>query len=258
MRMPRSRPSDGLWASFINGNRLGRASYVVLVAGLLFYSGVAVFVSAVLLRPFHESLAAGPSSDSKAINFIEVIYFLTNSFVAAATIVALFFARVQIRHLRKQNREATRARKAEMYLDISKQWDSSKIVKARNDLYELDEFFEKHKTRILGQNINDRADYFRYVLTAAEKHDDIYTAYIAVSSFTEDIGLLCRRKYVRLKDINDIIGDGLRETIGMVIGQIVAERRQDGAQSYYAQTLWLYERLNKMSSFSVEGYGAPP
>src|SRR4051794_24545595 len=81
-------------------NRVGLAS----TASMAFIIAYTIFL--VFLFIFFEykiSLRSGPSSDVVFINFLEVIYFIANSFVAIAAILALIYAKSQFEQAREQN-----------------------------------------------------------------------------------------------------------------------------------------------------------
>lgn len=171
---------------------------------------------------------------------------------------ALWFARRQAQLLVDQNAHAGRARLAPTYLDISQQWDSDGLAKARSILGELDTFWNANPE--LQGAFSSSSKYIHAVIRDMGPLSRPYNSYVDLMAYIENLGLLCLEDYVGLQDINNIMGSGIRYILGLVLEQIQYDRstRDSSVKSraLYANALTLYELLVNLKPRTIEGYGA--
>ncbi|HET7883248.1 MAG TPA: hypothetical protein VFL55_20345 [Acetobacteraceae bacterium] len=197
---------------------------------------------------------------------LEECSFLAVILAAIIGSIALYVADSQLRAFVRQsaafvehNRQSEAARTASVYMEVSSKWDSETVAGAREFLSSLQQEFDALAADQRDPRITTPSHYIhqRIQIQGDEK---AYAAFLVVASFIEDIGLLCHKRYVRIEDINDIIGSGLLYQITLMLEQICHERRiaPDPARSRsrYAFALWLYETITQHPRFGVPGYGA--
>lgn len=204
--------------------------------------------------------------DAPVHDLLEELSFVAIVLAAVIGAVALYVADSQLRAFVRlsrdfgaQIRQAEAARTASIYVEVSTKWDSEEVATARDALERLEKDYLALPAAAKTPDIPSACHYIWRKINA--DHDEAaYDAFIVVASFIEDIGLLCQKEYVRIDDINDIIGSGLLYQIGLLLEQIRHERRMapgpSRARSRYAFTLWLYGELKPQKRFAVEGFGA--
>jgi hypothetical protein len=85
--------------------------------------------------------------------------------------------------------------------------------------------------------------------------DEVIEAITIILSYIEDVGLLCRKRYVRIEDVNDIIGPSIVLQVSLSTIYISEFRRKNKSSAKYANAIWLYKRLRKKRPFQVHGFG---
>ena len=129
----------------------------------------------------------------------------------------------------RQLREVQKSRLAPVYMEISHRWDSDGLSRSRSGI----------SARMLDGTIKN--------LLPRNNADPAYHDFLIVVSFLEDIGLLCRKRYLSLEDIADIIGSSIIYYIDALRPQIDAARASEESkitrEAKYANTLWLRDNL---------------
>jgi hypothetical protein len=204
--------------------------------------------------------------DAPVRNLLEELSFTAIVLAAVIGAVALYVADSQLRAFVRLSRDfgaqigqAEAARTASIYVEVSTKWDSQEIATARDALEQLEKDYVALPTAAQTPHIPSASHHIWHKINV-DHDENAYDAFIVVASFIEDIGLLCQKQYVRIDDINDIIGSGLLYQIGLLLEQIRHERRTapdlSRARSRYAFALWLYSELKPQKRFALDGFGA--
>jgi hypothetical protein len=184
---------------------------------------VATYVGTV----YHDSKAATPGPYTITRNLLEVINFTATAIVAGIALVAFIVTWSQLREVRK-------SRLAPVYMEISQKWDSDGLAAARFGI----------NVRISDGTLNKPLP--PNLQLAADRD------FLMVISYLEDIGLLCRRGYLDIGDMADILGSSMIHYIDALRPQIDRERRDAGdrirREAKYANILWLRSNLEKIRS----------
>jgi hypothetical protein len=164
-----------------------------------------------------------------------------------------------------QLRQARQSRLAATYLAISKEWDA--LVAARTLItispFETRDCADHAQRGALLLEILDRRVPFMpdHDIAGIENEilrQDLDRSLDQILSYLEDLGLLCRKGYVSLADVADIIAPSIAEIVGIMRPYIERERSSyDPGLTIYANTLWLYERVVCSAQFGIPGYGTP-
>ncbi|MDB5395275.1 MAG: hypothetical protein JWM91_2781 [Rhodospirillales bacterium] len=164
---------------------------------------------------------------------IETIYYISSSLLLIVAIFALYVTRRQVLHARDERLVTT-------YIEITKGWDALDWHKQNINMF-------------LGNN---------GVLESKEIRDiQVRESAEIILSFLEDVGHQCRKKYLSINDVADMIGDGMAGFTTTLLPYIEFKRRQVikvpnfTSTSFYSNTLWLHERIGKTRRFSINGYG---
>jgi hypothetical protein len=181
-------------------------------------------------------------------NLLEVLFFTSNVVLLSIAIVTVIVARFHAK-------EAENARIASIYMEISSQWSSDKIVDSRmyiitlsdrwkNPEYEDD---EKAKSHSVGE-------YIRRVLESDRKKSrTLHNTNTAILIFMEDLGVLCKKRYVREEDIFDFIASPI--ILQMELLQNYVENVRKAFPTAYENALALSERAKAARAARLRGAG---
>lgn len=260
---PEARPQ-------ITGPYFGLSFWVVVLVATVcgFELAMALYVTGerMLAARFSGNQGFWIGHDAPVRDLLEELSFVAIVLAAVIGAVALYVANSQLRAFVRlsrdfgaQIRQAEAARTASIYVEVSTKWNSQEVATARDTLERLEKVYVALPAAAKTPNIPSASHHIWHKINV--EHDEAaYDAFIVVASFIEDIGLLCQKEYVRIDDINDIIGSGLLYQIGLLLEQIRHERRTapdvSRARSQYAFTLWLYAELKPQKRFAVDGFGA--
>jgi hypothetical protein len=228
----------------------------LVVFALLYFLLVNAFAIGWYVLDFKELRSAGGASildldgHSKFRNFWEIVSYIANSVVVLIAALAFFVAQHQLR-------SAEHVRLASVYMDISKRWSSAELIRSRALLTELSEFYDRRRTAGDLAAYKTRADYIKAVLLDLLAGDKIRLHdYITIAAFFEDVGVLCRRDYVRADDLFDFLGGPIERYLEDLLPFIVAVRGDgDKGRAIYANALWLYRAVKRRRLFEDSGVG---
>jgi hypothetical protein len=164
-----------------------------------------------------------------------------------------------------QLRQSQKSRLASTYLAISKEWDaltsiSRLITTSAFETRDCED--HAHRGALLLDILDRRAPFLpEHDIFSIENEilrDDLDRGLDTILSYLEDLGLLCRKGYVSEGDVADIIGPSIVEVVCIMLPYIERERSSyEAGPTIYANTLWLYERINCSTQFGISGYGTP-
>lgn len=186
---------------------------------------------------------------SRFRNFWEIVYFVANSVFAVTGLFAILLARGQL--LAAEN-----VRLASVYMDITKRWTTDELLlTSRRTIGVLIDFYLANKARLEFQRFPDMGSYFRAVLEHCMDSDRLKLRdYLAIINFFEDVGLLCRKKYVRHDDLFDFLGASIVYYMTPVLPFILALKRESPAGGgTYANALWLFRLARQRRVFEDDG-----
>jgi hypothetical protein len=189
---------------------------------------------------------------SRFRNFWEIAFFVTSSALAISAIFAFFIARSQLH-------SAENVRLAGVYMEITKRWTSPELTRSRSLLLELLDFFERHRADPGLARFADRRDYICEVLVALKRENKRrFAEHMAIVSFFEDVGMLCRKNYLRKEDVFDFAGAPIVAYADLVLRYLELTRRPPaGGHTVYANTLWLYREAAKRKIYADDGLHLP-
>lgn len=133
-------------------------------------------------------------------NFLELVFFIANIILLITAVIALIVARAHAA-------EVEHARLAAIYMDISALWSSSRVVESRMHILKLrDRFHDPAYSDLLKDRARPAPEYIRLVLNAERSRDRmLHSQHTAILTFLEDIGVLCKKDYVKADDVLDFI-----------------------------------------------------
>ena len=176
---------------------------------------------------------------------IETLYFIAGILLFVVALAALAAALFQSRHARK-------ARLAAVYLQISKDWD-----RLEPDRENIRKFLNGRAYDACGAEILQivTGNYYPIIVPRGELEESIDT----ILSYTEEVGHLCRKGYLRSQDMVDIIGDGLTMYL-CILKPFMRGTRANGdrvtSKTYYANSIWLYGDIAGRPRFGLSARSA--
>ena len=186
---------------------------------------------------------------SKFRNYWEIIYFITSSGLAISAVLAFFLARSQLH-------SAENVRLASVYMEITKRWSTEEMALSRKLLTDLADFYERQRERPELQDFTSSAEYIRAVLVELIAHDKFaLQKYLAIATFLEDVGVLCRKDYVRADDLFDFIGGAIVRYTKLLLPFMLSARQGPHGRSIYANAFWLYRRASQRRTYEETGEG---
>jgi hypothetical protein len=235
-------------------SRLSIASLVVFA--LLYFLLVNAFAIGWYVLDFKAPHGAGGASildldgHSKFRNFWEIVSYISSSVVVLVAALAFFVARHQLR-------SAEHVRLASVYMDISKRWSSAELVRSRALITALSEFYDRRRADPAFAAYAARGDYIKAVLLDLLAGDKVRLhEYIVIAAFFEDVGVLCRRDYVRADDLFDFLGGPIERYLEDLLPFILAVRGDgEKGRAIYANALWLYRAVKRRRLFEDSGEG---
>lgn len=186
---------------------------------------------------------------SRFRNFWEIVYFVANSIFAVTGLFAILLARGQLV-------AAENVRLASVYMDITKRWTTDELLlTSRRTIGVLVDFYLANKARPELQRYPDMGAYFRAVLEDCMASDRLKLRdYLAIVNFFEDVGLLCRKQYVRHEDLFDFLGASIVYYMAPMLPFILALKRGSSAGGgIYANALWLFRLARQRKVFEDDG-----
>ncbi|HZK91808.1 MAG TPA: hypothetical protein VFC56_16830 [Stellaceae bacterium] len=192
------------------------------------------------------SLPKPPASPLGLREVAELVSFCATAIVPVIAVVGGWVAYRQF-----QAAETTRL--VSVYMAISEKWDSDGIREARRRIYQFQSFWEAHRTELV--HYPDAAQYLHALLLESGETSRLYRDYLLLMSYLEDIGLMCESDYLRIADVNNFIGQGIMSTLGLLLPQIIYERRDTKDAALYANALQLYRDLPTMKPRTIAGFG---
>jgi hypothetical protein len=170
---------------------------------------------------------------------LETLYFCANIGLFVMAPLAFAAAIWQVFHARK-------ARLASTYQVISKDWDRLETHKANIKRLLVGDDHERCGASVLAVIEGNLSP----ILPVTEADTpSISDSADTLLSYLEEVGHLCRNKYLRARDVSDMIGDGLATFLKILMPYIRYTREGgDGvtSQTYYANCLWLHKKLTKL------------
>lgn len=217
-----------------------------------------VLAQARLQAPFQSPI----STVDRLHAYLEIVYFVASATLPILTVIAIYVAGDQFRLMRVQTRHAERARLATVYIEVSNRWDSEASTRARQAIEDVVDLYDAYGPASRpGAAAPVTVNSFIADVVEGDPTCPAANAAFYLLSLTEDLGLLCQRNYIAVRDLNDIVGGGVSRTIDLVRILIERDRAAETdpvtARARYAFTLWLREQLDPAERFSVPGHGAP-
>ncbi len=189
--------------------RLDAASRLISAAGLAaVLLAVAIIVAVRLLSMAFPAMLNGQDVTGAGLhpnyfrNVFELLSFIATTILGFTSVFALFYAI-------SQTREARNTRLASLYATLEARWASPEMLKSKAMLNEISTEYETQ--RRLGilppptlESIQNFADYFLCQLAV----DDYgkYSSAMSLAEYFEYIGMLEKREYLNLEDMEYLIG----------------------------------------------------
>lgn len=186
---------------------------------------------------------------SRFRNFWEIVYFVANSVFAVTGLFAILVARGQLI-------AAENVRLATVYMDVSKRWMTDDVLlTSRRTIGSLIDFYLANRNRPDFQPFPDMGAYFRAVLEHCMASDRLKLRdYLGIVNFFEDVGLLCRKHYVRREDLFDLLGASVVYYMTPMLPFILALKQDSPAGGgIYANALWLFRHARQRKVFEDDG-----
>ena len=253
---------------------------VVDLIGKLLVAGALLLVAGVLLAPLclalietwrwlspafpvdvlpvrdilHGAAEEGKTAYKTSKNILELLNFLSGPLLWLTAVVAFAITFRQLSEARKQ-------RLSEVLIGVSKDWDNLEPHRQTiRGYYEgragdtrveagllILKILLKQEPAIPGSDLQDVVNDYHV--------ENLKQSVDTVLSYLEDVGHLCRKRYLRKADVCDIIGNSIEQSIEILLPPIREERKSDGGDAVYANALWLYEGSLKFRLFRISGYG---
>jgi hypothetical protein len=204
---------------------------------------------------YHGAVEDGTNTYKSAKNIFELLNLLSGPALVGIAIIAGFVAYFQFN-------EAKRTRTAEVYMRIVEVWNSAENVTTRKLLYDLAREFEN-----ANQNTNDvqfnleRAAYICDKIAEIGKNDQLKERnYLLILYLFEDLGILCRKKYIKKEDMLDFIGEHIITIVEFHLPYIKKARKEymdeTMGNALYANAVYLYRlaktRRNKFYTHALD------
>jgi hypothetical protein len=184
---------------------------------------------------------AGGADPNHLRNFLELLYFATNSAVAAAVWVALRFARAQATHALQQNQISVATARATIYLELSREFASDRFKQGLGLCNPVRVAFEAQTAadkRTMSLPAFGSREVNRWRINDPER----FALVIDLLASLENLGLLIRREYLSLddvyfflegplKDIDEVFGGFLRE------GRAASPKQRAGEHAVWLLTM---------------------
>ena len=173
-------------------------------------------------------------------NLLEIVFFASQILLFITAIVTLLIAKAHAK-------EAENARTASTYMQIAAIWSSERVVASRMYLLTLrDRYRDKSYQDDLKRKSDSLQSYIKNVLHEDRKNSRLeHSKKVAVLTFLEDIGVLCKRGYVKYEDVIDFIAAPITLQTELLWDYIQDARGYSPASSTYANALLLYERARR-------------
>jgi hypothetical protein len=221
-------------------------TYAVLlgVVGAIFF----IFAEGQTLR-----MKTEPSLVWDTRGLIEIVFFVSQIGIALLAAVALSIARKHADHMKLRTEEATRARKATVYMEINSRYNSAPVTYSRLKLVYLMEIHAsgtKPETvdAFVHTKLKEMYDQTYAKFNEAETTGEgEYTKSLRLLSFLEDIGVLVEKKYVEAEDLFDFMSGVIRFAENVLQHHIIWRREQTGSPSLYANALKLMQKAHAFS-----------
>jgi len=166
----------------------------------------------------------------------------------------------------RQAREAEKARLAAVYMQISTNWNSPRLIASRTRLQRLQVKFNTYKNMKEGNTQNVDKNYVKgktvsvYLANTLNVLRDSnaaeYSKYIAVLSFMEELGMLCKRKYVDEDDVFDFMASPITLSYDLFHDYIASIQKDSPAN--YENAVYLAGRANAFKAARREALKLAP
>ncbi len=235
-------------------NILARATGIRLTRTRVAYalSGVALLVALAYGLHWIKPFLPGP----EARDALEIIFFIAQTLIVVIAIVALAYARDQVEEAREMRAATLRQARATFLLELDRKWDSPEITGASRT------FARQRRdclndARIQYPTLNDEArrlkagELFSAKLTyfrTSEKEEEvaIYRSLYAFAGFLETIGVMVRRQYVSLQDVDDLFRGPILDFGIYFTGHILERQNEEGVvEGLFENALSLVESVRR-------------
>jgi hypothetical protein len=168
----------------------------------------------------------------------EIMFFIVNIVVLPTAVITLWIAR--------RSFEGTEsARLATIYMEISSAWTSHRNVASRVYLLNLrDEFNDPNCVNSIKTNSTSPQNYIKNVLLALRQGDRLgHSRRTAILTYLEDLGVLCKKQYVREVDVFDLIASPIKVQVDLLVDYIGHFQTQN--PSNYEHAILLFEHAKR-------------
>jgi hypothetical protein len=184
-------------------------------------------------------------------NALELASFTATTGLLLTALLAVLFTMDQIE-------EAQNARLADVYMTIVERFNSEEQVKSRKMFYELRRAFKQLNPGLTGAEFAAKqAAYVSEAVAQLGETDPMKERdYLVSLYFYEDIGILCRKDYVKKDDIFDLFGDHIISIMTDLLPYIKNARSEydDSVMSdaVYANAAYLFAEATQHSPKSFK------
>jgi hypothetical protein len=188
---------------------------------------------------------------------LEMGFYLVNMIVLPLGLAALVIARGHAKELEN-------TRQGAVYMSIVDKWNSTLMVTSRKLIYDLrDEYSDKKQQSDHELGDMTQGEYISNVIFALGENRKLmeHREHISVLYYFEDLGILCRKNYIRKDDVYNFIGENITTLVEFLIPYIKAERelaarenpKNPNIRALYANALYLYNgAINHAPQFHTE------
>jgi hypothetical protein len=237
------------------GNFIRAEWILILILNYAFLVGVIACVFFLFAEGKERYMETEPRLVWGVRGFVEIVFFVSQIGVALLAAVALHVARNHARHMAERTKEAERARRATVYMEINSRYHSPAITYSRLKLVYLTELYAAvARTETLDEFVDARLRVMWYQSFAkfdeAQSGECDYTRTLKLLSYLEDIGVLVEKEYVDANDVLDFMGGVILMVEKALRAHIIWRRQeeQDGSGSLYANALKLMHRAERFPS----------
>ncbi|MBO0905922.1 DUF4760 domain-containing protein [Jiella sonneratiae] len=171
---------------------------------------------------------------------VEMAYYISSTMIFFISGFALLIAY-------SQSSEASHARRAAIYLEITRRVESKSVRIARRKLIAIQKRFADNPNQahqhpslksFAGQVVKDlKTDHDRIILTDSEC-DTEFRKLHTILSFFEDVGVLVRHGHLKRRDVFEIMSSLIEMTENIFSEYIEMQQKLNGDR-IYANALWL-------------------
>lgn len=234
----------------------GYATYAIVAFAVAAYFLFSLMFTAVIVTDVFPQWLEGARDDNSFRNWLELLYFISNLGLLGVAAYAVRFAR-------HQAITSEHSQLSNVYMQITAQWWEPEFIRSRSLLTVLIREAESTEPGAMPEAVNAFLKQKRVPPTAAPEAPGgtearaepapSHADYLQIMRFFEDVGLLCRKEYVRKEDVFDFIAASIQYYISALLPHILFLRRDHfKSQTIYANALWLHQECRGYESYSFD------